>query len=844
MRGGTAKILRPRARFALLALSSTALGWPGAARAEGPTELAISVVEPAGFASLAADQTLLVDVYFGGRRIGEAQIETSRGLVSFADPQQVAAMIPGLKEPVRLLPSIAAGALPANGHMACAQGADRSACGRLEPSELGIILDRDNLRLDLFVNPQLLAVAAPVEETYLPPPAEGASLINAVGAVVSGTTEGRDSTLHDVSDRLLVGFGQSRLIAEFGHSSGHGFRSEEVVFEKDVPEKRLLAGAFSVANGELIGRQKLLGVGIETQIETRADREDILGAPVVVFLSQRSKVDILRDGRILSSRAYEAGNQRLDTSALPDGAYEITLRIAEAGGGQREETRFFSKSRRIPSLGRQDFFAFAGLRIDDPLSLKPSDTPFIQAGIARRLTRHLALDAIATLAGGEAGIQAGGTLITPVVTVRAAVLGTSDGSSGGLLQVSSSGFGRLNFNAELRRLDLVRDARGLASVAPVRFDLADRSRSFPSGTADSFWQAAATVSYGTGDFQLFGSAFYRRNDGEASSYGFGPSVRWEFLQRDALRLAVDGNAVATERGTTGYVGVSLSLVGRNRSLSASAGPRLSSVRSEADGLAGTLSGSLQATDFIDGELNLAAGYERQPGLNALNASGQLREEALSLAADVIHSDDRGRSQTRFSASAQTVLAVGPGAAAFHSRTSSESMVVARVRGARESDRFEVLVNDSPAGAVSGAEALTLSLPSYRAYDVRLRAIGGELVAYDGSTRRIGLYPGNVQVLEWDARPIRVIIGRLLFDDGSPVAGARVRAPGGLAETDPQGNFQIETAGDDYLDVSLASGLSYRVAVPDRDTAEWAMVGDVHCCSTPRAGALAANGRGN
>lgn len=844
MLGGSAGASGARTRFALLALSSTALGWPGGARAEATAELAISVVEPAGFEALAAEQTLLVDVYFGGRRIGEAEIETSRGDVSFADPQALVAMIPGLEDSARLLPSIAAGTLPANGRLACAQGADRSACGRLEPGELGVILDRDNLRLDLFVNPRLLAVAAPVAETYLPPPAAGLSLINAVGAVISGTTEGRDGTLYDVSDRLLVGLGQSRLIAEFGHSSDLGFRSEQVVFEQDLPEKRLLAGAFSVANSELIGRQKLLGIGIESQIDTRADREDILGAPVVVFLSQRSKVDILRDGRILASRAYEAGNQKLDTSALPEGAYEITLRIAEARGGQREETRFFSKSRRVPSFGRQDFFAFAGLRIDDPLSLRPSDTPLVQAGVARRLTRHLALDAMATLSGGEAGMQAGGTFMTPVVTVRAAVLGTSDGSRGGLLQLSSSGYSRLNFSAELRRLDLAGDGGRISAFAPARFDLAEVSESPASKPADSFWQAAATVSYGTGGLQLFGSAFYRRNDGEAESYGVGPSVRWEFLQSDALRLAVDGNAVATRRGTTGYVGISLSLVGRSRSLSASAGPRLSSVRGEADGLAGTLTGALQASDFIGGELNLAAGYERQPGLHAVNASGQLRGEALSLAADVIRSDDRDRSQTRYSASAQTVLAVGPGAAALQGRGSSDSLVVARVKGARASDRFEVLVNDTAAGALSGGESLALSLPSYRAYDVRLRAVGGELVSYDGSTRRIGLYPGNVRVLEWDARPIRVIIGRLLFEDGSPVAGARLKAPGGLAETDPQGNFQIESAGDGYLDVTLASGLDYRVAVPDQEAAEWAMVGDLRCCSVSRAGAFAANQLGN
>ena len=64
------------------------------------------------------------------------------------------------------------------------------------------------------------------------------------------------------------------------------------------------------------------------------------------------------------------------------------------------------------------------------------------------------------------------------------------------------------------------------------------------------------------------------------------------------------------------------------------------------------------------------------------------------------------------------------------------MVVTRVRGARESDRFEVLVNDSPAGAVSVAEALTTS---QELFDGRqCDGTGGECRALIGSR----LYPGR------------------------------------------------------------------------------------------------------
>jgi hypothetical protein len=839
MRGGARNIRNAArsARWLPLLATSAALVWPSLALAGDAGELAISVAAPEGYAVLTGKQTMVVDVFFGGRRLGEARIQAEQGRISFADPAAVAASIPGLKDAAKVQALLAA-ELPSNAPRVCSLGSDRSTCGRLDPDGLGLIFDRDNFRVELFLDQDLLEVEGG-GAAYLPEPADGLSLINAVGAVVSGTV-GEDRDLYDVSDRLLVGNGQSRAIADVGYSSEVGFRAEEMVLQLDRPELRYLGGAFWAPGTELIGRRKLLGAGIETQIDTRLDKEEIRANPIVVFLTQRSRVDIVRDGRILTSHSYEAGNQRIDTSGLPDGAYQIVLRVTAADGGVREETRFFNKSRTIPSPGRQDFFAFAGLGIDDPDALTPSNELFAQAGWARRVGEALAVDATLTYIDDELALQAGGTLITSLAVVRGMLLGTSEGTRGGLIQIGSGGYSRLQFNADLRHLEIRGDPDFLSGVT---YDLADGANAPLAAAGDpvsSYWQGGATVSFSVANLQLFGSAFYRKNDDLRATYGIGPSMRWEFLQHAQLRLAVDGNAAFTERGTTGYLGVSLSLAGARSNYAARGGGRFSNVAGEPEGLAGALNGAWHMLGPGGSEVDLGAGYEREPERDNLSASGQLRGRAVSLNADLLHSEN-GHSETQYSAGAQTVFAVGPGVVEVQSRTSGDSMLVVRLDGARASDRFEVLVNDSPAGEVAGGDSLTLPLPAYYAYDVRLHAIGGQLTAYDGGSRRVGLYPGNVQVLEWDVRPIRIIVGRLLFDDGTPVAGASLKAPGGLAETDLAGNFQIEVTDDSSLEVLLADGSSYRVALPRRAAeTEWASIGEVRCCSAPpRGGALAA-----
>ena len=90
------------------------------------------------------------------------------------------------------------------------------------------------------------------------------------------------------------------------------------------------------------------GGRVQAFLDNRADLEDQRGSELLVFLTRRSRVDVLRDGRLLTSGFYDAGQVRLPTRDLPTGAYPVTLRITDATGRSVEETRFFSKTNSIP----------------------------------------------------------------------------------------------------------------------------------------------------------------------------------------------------------------------------------------------------------------------------------------------------------------------------------------------------------------------------------------------------------------------------------------------------------------------------------------------------------------
>ena len=126
-------------------------------------------------------------------------------------------------------------------------------------------------------------------------------------------------------------------------------------------------------------------------------------------------------------------------------------------------------------------------------------------------------------------------------------------------------------------------------------------------------------------------------------------------------------------------------------------------------------------------------------------------------------------------------------------------------------------------------AAAVAVPAYRQYEFRIRQTDGDLLHYDGSVRRVGLYPGNVTRLSWTARKVTAMFGRLLLESGEPVRLASVTNPAGIGETDDHGYFQIEGEIGSAIDVAMSDGRSCRVALPQVPQQEgYAPLGTLLC----------------
>jgi hypothetical protein len=784
---------------------------------------------PSGFGELTRDRELLVDIYFGGRKVGEARVTTRPGFLKFKEPDEVLALVPNAEVSAELSSTFGA-EFPANAGRVCPEGTTQG-CGELSPEVAGIIFDEDRFRVDVFVNRKWLRLIRPEEDLYLATPTAPLSLTSATGLALSGTN--RTTPVYNLQNRTIIGLRNARVRSDISYASKLGILADTIVGEVDKPGMRYSAGLFWAPGLDLTGQRRIVGVGAGTQFDTRSDRDNLEGTPLIVFLSQPARVEILIDGRLVTSQGYDAGNNVIDSSSLPDGSYSLVLRIHEQNGSTRDERRFFAKNAEIAPVGQPIYFGYAGMlantRAGHPISF--SNDIFYQFGTARRVSQKLALDASVIGTSKRPILEGGAWLISSLGRVRAAALASAKGDTGALLQVYSSQMGRFSVNFDLRRI-WSHDGKPLIPL-PTYID------SFDSGPVDgrqigngSFTQASGSIGYQLGSAYVAVIGSLRKDKGLPVDYSIGPNVSWPIVSRNGMQIALQADAQVTRTTTAGYVGVRMLFTRGNYSVSSSLGRRgLSSKERSAPSRSrqvGDTTAQLSYSDDDNTDLSLAGGLTRELDSTTAHAEGILYSRFGSARGEVLQNVE-GSHQTQYGLTLQTGAVLNRNDAILGGRDLAESALVISVDGNSDTSEFDVLINDQARGRMKAGQRLPIFLQPYRAYSVRLRPVAAASVWFDTASREFTLYPGNVQHFRWHVDHLLTIFGRAVRGDGKPVADAMVKSGRGIGESNSDGYFQIETSSNDVLSFESGEGAACKVSLGALDQKlDYARVGRVVC----------------
>jgi hypothetical protein len=790
----------------------------------------LRVTAPEGFEALTQPQQVSVDVYMNGNRIGEALAFVHGGKFRFVDPHKLVDSLPEISDRARVTAALSDAELDPHGEAVCQPAAKSEACPWPTPEVAAIVYDAARYRVDVIVNPGYLTVRAAVQMQHLPQPSSAPALVNFITATVAGG--GGVPAQYFVQDNAVLGIGTGRIRANIQQASYSGFQTDMLAAEIDRPGLRYRAGAFWIPGNSLIDRIKILGAGISTQFDTRLDREQLMGSPLILFLDQRARVDILVNGHVMSSLAYEAGNQALDTSGLPEGSYTVTLRITSASGGTREERRFFSRGANLPMTGYDAFFLYAGTFVRDSHGFvgDVSRTPLFQASWARRVRPSLSINLGLIGTDRRQWISAGATVLSASWQLDAGVHASNRLGLGLFGHLSRTDAGPLSIDLDARH---VSNPGGGPLLAASTFVLPAPGGLEYTRDQGAYTQLGGVIGYRLGQGRLTLSGSYRRQAGTRRDYSFGPTVYMPVLRRGPLTLDFNATYAFTRLGRQAYAGLTLAVTRPRTTYTTVGGVQSGSGGGVlTDGLYGGVNVSRRFDDLLDAQVQVDGGVQHLSGTSFADARVQARGRVGDASLDLVQPFD-GKA-VQYGASVHTALVVGQGGARLGDGASGDAMVIVGVDAEQGDAAFEVLVDNRVAALVKSGAKVTLALPSYRTYAVRIRSKGGMLSAYDANARQVSLYPGNVARLNWRATTVVSVFGRLVHPDGTPIAGADIAAGGDLAQSDNSGHFLIQTGDRATLTVHARDGLLCKVVLPSITPGEaYTSIGDQVCRATSR-----------
>lgn len=426
-------------------------------------QVAAEMKVPKGFESLAQGQEQWVAVSLYNENLGLYKAKVSLENVFFLQPEllirKIESKLGSSESLANLLSSGLTNHLDRHDSLSCSNNNGAIGCGYINPKTVALIYDESNDSAQLFL-PGEYITSSVKQDSYFSNAEESHNgfihqqSINIVGDKVSQSLSLQGNGTIGLADAAFGNIDWSYNDQRYRSQKNTSFIINNAYVRHDLWRKIYLqAGSmdsrdiFSNAGGRINLNQlqlnKLYGIRIgSTQAWVNKDKNNS-GTPLMVSLSNDSRVDAYRGDQLLGSFYFHAGLQKIDTSNFPSGSYSVSLRIYVNNQLVRTQNTPFSN---IEVSGENDFrwFMQAGRLAKDFSNTDSDENQIIAAGARLPLTKSLALTAGATLLKGvnytegaldwSHGFDSG--LLDGVMTARTSYLHGSDGSSGNVQQLS------------------------------------------------------------------------------------------------------------------------------------------------------------------------------------------------------------------------------------------------------------------------------------------------------------------------------------------------------------------------------------------------------------------------
>jgi outer membrane usher protein FimD/PapC len=812
---------------------------PRPASASAPKPTRVQYAPPEGFEDLDGPVQTFFDIYYLDKRVGLYEGTLDGGKFVFSNPAEIALRLPDV------LPGKVEALLsePLDSHEAlrCLPG-DQAGCGTLVAGESGVVVDPERFRINLFLGREFLS-SAPQREVLLGSPVSGPSLIQNIAGSISSSSQASDSTRFGLVLDTYASIEKTSVVSRINADDSRGFRWQEAYAQHYFSNVRLAGGLIQEEGSANLDSSMFYGAEVSSFDRRDRSRDQSSGTPVDVVLPTASRVEIYRNGTLISARQYPAGLQILDTNNLPIGSYPIRIVARDASGIILDETRTYSKTPDLPPPGETNYTFRAGVRATEgglysadesgKADFLPESTgeSIISASATRRLSQSTAATLGVTAVDGEIYPEAEFQIYRgDLRAVAALALGPDN---------QYSAVANVNFR--------VGDIISSISARQTEANPLEETDLYDPDIYRPFFQSESSV-FGSMSMPVYGGSLgiragYSESDLASERETFGLSYTRPFRNNRFGNGILAFDAVSSNEETR--MGIRLTFrrsVERNSSVNGTAGFDYSKFGSGPD--ATTRMDPLAVIGYTRSGQYLGAAVSGNVNAGTSNGDTSLvfdgiaasRRGEVDVTAGVSRARDDDEAEVFLASNIQTGFIYGDSKLHVGTLGFGNAAVLVDVPESDELDhsregRFKVIVGSQESTSVRVGQSASILVPSLTNARVGLVPEGAPPFDIDLTPREVPLYPGNVVRMTWKASYIISAIGRVLDPDGRPLANAIVQTSSDLAVTNREGYFSISGKIDDAVRVRTYEGIecgSVAQLVSETAGKTYLRLGDLTC----------------
>jgi hypothetical protein len=731
----------------------------------------VSDKPPPGFESLNISHHNKIDVYYEDKFVGSFFATYNFDWIEFEDTPTIVEKLTDITEKAAISKALSS-KLKTNSRYICSPNRNKSDCKQFVPKIAGIVFNSNQFRADIFINPQFVKEAVK-ESDFLPNSDAGLSFASQLEGVISGSDNTDEDMDYTLFSNNTFAYKNGRINAFFSyenpnsdsidndHFSSLQIRDLNGSFEHG--EYAYQAGLIETDGDEFINNERVLGVSYGTTLDTLKNKNLVAANTIEIFLSLPSQVNIYRDGRLLSSKFYEAGHQILDTESLPHGSYEITVETKDTRGITRQEKRYFTKTFKMAPFGHPQYHLQLGLLTpytQDDLWPNVQKHWIYRADYTKRLSTSWGIGASFT--GDDHHQYATSELyyVRHNLEISPSFLVSVNKDYG--LACNATYYGdQFNANFYVRKIWAAHDAK-TDHYDPI---------------LQASLQSYLSLSYHFDKVFISFSGNTRKNRGESLEYAYGPKIDFDLFNKNRINIKLNLSLNKSQDDFVGLAQIIINQYNQSWSNNLHTGYQHINYNDNTDqkGLFGRAKVHWDNQGVDGNGLGVGARVsEEMAGQQSFGADFDYKNHIGKVEGEVRHIREKSaNNNTQYSGMFNTKLIVAGAKAAFGESSQTTGTLV-EVVTKDEGGQFEVVVDNQNYTTISSNQVVHIPLHAYDTYKIAVADHSkNNFYSYDQRPKVITLYKGNYKLLSWFARQKIIVFARVIDPNGIPVENALV-----------------------------------------------------------------------